>query len=125
MRGTQPSSLNAKMSLTSVLQQSEQSVTKDPDNFSALERLDGVESSLLSLLQEVKSVRNHIQKQVSKSVGLEALLEAEDVALMLGVDIGYVYQLARTNKIPSVKLGKYRKFSPSQLKKWLDRKSIS
>lgn len=113
------------MSLKSVSLQPEQSATKDPDNFSALERLESVESSLLSLLQEIKSVRNHIQKQVSKSVGLEALLEAEEVAMMLGVDIGYVYQLARTKKIPSVKLGKYRKFSPSQLKKWLDRKSIS
>jgi excisionase family DNA binding protein len=113
------------MSLKAIPLQAEQSATKAADKLSALERLDNVESSLLNLLQEIKSIRNHIQKQVSKSGGLEPLLEAEDVAKILGLDIGYVYQQARAAKIPSVKLGKYRKFSPSQIKKWLDRKNNS
>jgi excisionase family DNA binding protein len=50
-------------------------------------------------------------------------LEAEDVARILGVEIAYVYSQARAHKIPSVKIGKYRKFSPTALKKWLDRKN--
>ena len=83
-----------------------------------------MESALLSLLQEVHSLKADLQKQ-SNGGSLESLLEAEDVAKILGVELEYVYSQARTGKIPSVKLGKYRKFSPSQLKKWLDRKNNS
>ncbi len=88
-----------------------------------LVRLENLESSLLSLLQEVRSVKAEIQKHANGSLTLEPLLEAEEVAKILGVDPGYVYSQARAKKIPSVKLGKYRKFCPSQLKKWLDRKN--
>jgi len=68
-------------------------------------------------------VREEIYKSVNGNANLDPLLDAEDVAKILGVDTAYVYSLARAKKIPSVKLGKYRKFSPSQIKKWLDRKN--
>jgi hypothetical protein len=90
-----------------------ESLTRGSDNLSPIDRLDAVESSLLSLLQEVRSVRAQIQQQVSKGTSLEPLLEAEEVAKILGLDVGYVYQQARAAKMPSIKLGKYRKFSPS------------
>ncbi|MFQ5917819.1 MAG: helix-turn-helix domain-containing protein [Candidatus Binatia bacterium] len=54
---------------------------------------------------------------------LEPLLDAGEVAQILEVDTAYVYSQARAKKIPSVRLGKYRKFSPPQIKKWLDRKN--
>ena len=54
---------------------------------------------------------------------LEPLLGAEQVAQILGVDVGHVHAQARSRKIPSIMVGKYRKFSPSQLKKWLERKN--
>ncbi len=90
----------------------------------ALSKLETLESILLSTVQELRIVKAELQKQTSGST-LEPLLEAEQVAQILGVDIGYIYSQARANKIPSVKLGKYRKFSPAQLKKWLDRKNGS
>jgi excisionase family DNA binding protein len=88
-------------------------------------RLDKLEDAFLSGLQEVRIIKADVQKHSSDSGDLEPLLEAEEVAKILGVDTGYVYSQARAKKIPSVKLGKYRKFSPSQLKKWLERKNAA
>ena len=90
-----------------------------------LTRLDKLEDAFLSGLQEVRSIKSEIQKKANSTPTLEPLLEAEDLAKILGVDTAYVYNQARTKKIPSIKLGKYRKFSPSQIKKWLDRKNTS
>lgn len=81
-----------------------------------LTRLDKLEDAFLSGLQDIRSIKTGIQKQTGTNPKLEPLLEAEKVAKLLGVDVGYVYSQARTKKMPSLKLGKYRKFSPSQLK---------
>lgn len=88
-----------------------------------LNRLENLENAFITSLQEIRSIKAELQKTSNGSHALEPLLEAEDLAKILGVDIAYVYAQARTKKIPSLKLGKYRKFSPSQLKKWLDRKN--
>ena len=90
-----------------------------------ISRLDKLEGAFVSGLQEVRTIKAEIHEQSNGNPTLEPLLEAEEVAKILGVDTGYVYSQARANKIPSVKLGKYRKFSPSQLKKWLDRKNTA
>ena len=88
-----------------------------------LTRLDNLETSLLSFLQEVRSIKAELQKKSKVSPSIESLLDADEVAKILGVDKAYIYTQARSGKMPSIKLGKYRKFSPSQLKKWLDRKN--
>jgi excisionase family DNA binding protein len=88
-------------------------------------RLERLEDFFLTGLQEIRALKSEIQKSVESTSSLEKLLEADEIARILGVDVGYVYSQARSNKIPSIKLGKYRKFSPSQLKKWLDRKNSS
>ena len=90
-----------------------------------LTRLDNLETSLLSFLQEVRSIKAELQKKSKVSPSIESLLDADEVAKILGVDIAYIYTQARSGKMPSIKLGKYRRFSPSQLKKWLDRKNGS
>jgi excisionase family DNA binding protein len=90
-----------------------------------LARLEKLEDAFLSSLQEVRSIKAEIEKQANECATLEPLLEAEEVAKILGVDVGYIYSQARSKKIPSLKLGKYRKFCPSQLKKWLDRKNTA
>jgi len=97
-----------------------------PENTSVADliaRLENLEDSLLYLLQEVRFIKGEIQKKIDGNPALDPLLGPEDVARLLGVDPGYIYSQARTKKIPSIKLGKYRKFSPSQIKKWLDRKN--
>ncbi len=53
---------------------------------------------------------------------LEKLLDAGEVAQLLGETEQWVYRQAKTKKLPSIKLGKYWKFSPAQLQKWLERK---
>ena len=90
-----------------------------------LARLTKLEDAFLSGLQELRLIKAEIQKHANGTSTLERLLEVEDLAKILGVDTAYVYRQARAKKIPSLKLGKYRKFSPLQIKKWLDRKNTS
>jgi excisionase family DNA binding protein len=90
----------------------------------ALLRLDQIETTLLAQIQELRIIRAEFQKHVGNGA-LEPLLDAEEVAELLGVEVDHIHAQARAGKIPSVKVGKYRKFSPSQLKKWLDRKNAS
>jgi len=68
-------------------------------------------------------MREEIHKNSDQNLHLEPLLSAEKVAEILGVDKAYIYSQARSGKMPSIKLGKYRRFSPSKIKKWLDRKN--
>jgi excisionase family DNA binding protein len=88
----------------------------------ALSRLEKLEDSLLAHIQEVRCIRSEIQKHANNG-SLEPLLGAEQVAQILGVDVAHVHNQARSRKIPSILVGKYRRFSPSQLKKWLERKN--
>jgi excisionase family DNA binding protein len=88
----------------------------------ALSRLNNLEDALLAQVQELRCIHAEIQKHAVNG-SLEPLLGAEQVAQILGVDVGHVHAQARSRKIPSVMIGKYRKFSPSELKKWLERKN--
>ena len=88
---------------------------------SPINRLDTLESSLLLILQEIRAVKAEIGQNETSDCTLESLLEGADVARLLGVECAYVYSQAAAGKIPSFKLGKYRKFSPSEIKKWLER----
>jgi excisionase family DNA binding protein len=90
-----------------------------------LAHLDAIETDLLSLVQRMRVVRVELAAAVETSPQLESLLDANAVAKLLGVETAYLYGLARTHKIPSLKLGKYRRFSPVQVKKWLDRKAAT
>jgi excisionase family DNA binding protein len=47
------------------------------------------------------------------------LLTAEDVAEMLGVPTDYVYALARDDRIPHVRLGRYRRFREESIERWI------
>jgi excisionase family DNA binding protein len=90
-----------------------------------LTELEMIETELLSLVQRIRVIRGELTKAFEKSPNLEALLTADAVAKLLSVETTYLYSLARAGKIPSVKLGKYRRFSPLQVKKWLERKATS
>lgn len=90
-----------------------------------------ISDSALLVTLTVEQLRELIREEIRAAIGpdgsatLDALLNAEQVAKILGVEPAYVYSQARVKKIPSIKIGKYRKFSPSQIKKWLDRRNIS
>ena len=87
-----------------------------------LARLEKLGDSFLTGLQEIRAVKSELKKRADSIDGLEKLLDAKAVAELLGEKETWVYQQAKAKKIPSVKLGKYWKFSPSQLQKWLERK---
>ena len=87
-----------------------------------LARLEKMEDSFLTGLQEIRAVKSELKKREDSVSGLEKLLDAKAVAELLGEKEQWVYRQAKAKKIPSVKLGKYWKFSPSQLQKWLERK---
>lgn len=87
------------------------------------ERLERLENTLFGLLQEIQALRAQAQRQTRETDSIEPLLDAPKVAEILGVDIAYVYSLARDGKIPSLQIGKYRRFHPRQLQKWLDRRN--
>lgn len=93
------------------------------DATEVLARLDKLEDVCLLSVQEIRSLRTEVQKATSANPALEPLLDSEQVAKILGVDPGYVYSQARAKKIPSVRFGKYRRFCPAQLKKWIERKN--
>lgn len=90
-----------------------------------LARLEKLEDSFLTGLQEIRAVKSELKKQADSISGLEKLLDAKAVAELLGEKERWIYQQAKAKKIPSVKLGKYWKFSPSQLQKWLEKKHAS
>ncbi|MFQ5903652.1 MAG: helix-turn-helix domain-containing protein [Candidatus Binatia bacterium] len=86
-----------------------------------LERLNKIEGAFLTGLQEIRLVREEIQKRANQTPRLEPLLDAEQLAKILGLNRTFIYSGARSGKIPSVKIGKYLRFSPAQIKKWLER----
>jgi excisionase family DNA binding protein len=93
------------------------------DLYELCTQLDAIETRLLSAAQELQVIKAGLRVVISNSSPLESFLTAEQVAKILDVDVPYVYGLARAGKIPSIKLGKYRRFSPLQVRKWLERKA--
>jgi len=90
-------------------------------------RLDRLEDSFLAAIQEIRAVKVELAKQADRSPSLENLLDVERVAEILGANERWIYQQARlkdkAQRIPSIKIGKFLKFSPAQLQKWLERKN--
>lgn len=50
---------------------------------------------------------------------LEPLLTVEDLCVKLRVKKRYVYKLTQEGRIPYVKIGKYLRFRPSEIREWL------
>ena len=88
----------------------------------ALSKIESLETTLLDSVKELRAVKAELQKQANGN-SLEQLLEPEQVAAILGVEVGHVHAQARSGKIPSIKVGKFTRFSPKHLAKWLERKN--
>jgi excisionase family DNA binding protein len=89
----------------------------------ALGRLEKLEDAFLAALQDVRAIKSQLTKQVGESVILEKLLDAKQVADYLGESERWVYQQAKANKIPSIRIGKFVKFLPSALQKWIEQRT--
>jgi len=60
------------------------------------------------------------QEFVTLSPGLDCrLLTAEEVAERMQVTVAWVHEMARREEMPSLKLGKFRRFSSEAIEEWL------
>ena len=50
-----------------------------------------------------------------------SLLTAAEVAELLGVPTSWVYEQSRAGRIPTVRLGRYRRYRREAIEQWLDR----
>ena len=48
-----------------------------------------------------------------------ALLTAEEVAVMLGMGVDWVWEQSRRGRIPTVSLGRYRRYRREAIESWL------
>jgi len=56
----------------------------------------------------------------SSGSGRSALWTAHEVAAMLGVSHEYIWQLSREGRIPTVSLGRSRRYRPESVLSWLE-----
>jgi excisionase family DNA binding protein len=49
----------------------------------------------------------------------ESLWTAADVAKLLGVSTDWIYAESRAGRIPTVRLGRYRRYRPEAIDQWL------
>ena len=61
----------------------------------------------------------------SHNEGLMRLLIAREAAELLRVSVPRVYELARTNRIPSVKVGRQVRIDAERLEKWIANGGVS
>jgi excisionase family DNA binding protein len=94
-------------------------------NGNILDRLEKVRASFLAGLQEIESVKQQVANSPDRSNTQESWWNADQVAELLQLKKKRVYAMARKNEIPAVKIGKYWKFSPSRLQKWMERRYTS
>ena len=59
-------------------------------------------------------------QQATVSAYPNDLLTAQDVATMLGVTTGWVYAQSRKGRIPTITLGRYRRYRRAAILGWLD-----
>lgn len=50
---------------------------------------------------------------------LRSLLTADEVAALLGVPKSWVYEQSRTGRIPTVTLGRYRRYRREAIEEWI------
>lgn len=55
----------------------------------------------------------------SPPCGEQSLLTAEQVGAMLGMSAEWVWEASRRGEIPTVKLGRYRRYRPEAIQAWL------
>jgi len=60
----------------------------------------------------------------TKAQGIEELLTPEDLAALLHVDLSWIYKQTQTKTLPHKKLGKYIRFSRSEVMRHLEKSTV-
>ena len=74
-------------------------------------------------MSEVSDRLDHEQQRLSESASTPSpgrLLEAEDVADMLGMTTDWIYREVRADRLPHIRLGRYVRFRRESIDAWLD-----
>lgn len=58
--------------------------------------------------------------QVDSAGGPGGLLDVDDAAVRLGVTVRFVRRLVAERRIPYVKVGKFVRFDPADVERWID-----
>ena len=53
------------------------------------------------------------------------LLDCDRLASWLGVDVGFVRRLVAERRVPFIKIGKFVRFDPTEVSKWLDGQRVA
>ena len=64
-------------------------------------------------------VSGHLHRY-PKGIAMEALLTAVEVAQILGVHVNWVYREASRRRLPSLMVGRQRRFRRADIERWLD-----
>jgi len=57
--------------------------------------------------------------------GRSSLIDVEELAEWLGVDVVFVRRLVAERRIPFLKIGKFVRFDPGEVSVWIDRQRVS
>jgi excisionase family DNA binding protein len=57
--------------------------------------------------------------------GRSALIDVEELAEWLGVEVVFVRRLVAERRIPFLKIGKFVRFDPGEVSVWIDRQRVS
>ena len=61
-----------------------------------------------------------MQTRADETVAASRLLTAEDVAEMLGLDVARVWKLSRCGEIPTITIGRSRRYRREAILRWLE-----
>jgi excisionase family DNA binding protein len=68
---------------------------------------------------EIQEASEHVPR-TTPAASPARLLEAEDVAGMLGMTTDWVYREVRAGRLPHIRLGRYVRFRRESIDAWLD-----
>lgn len=68
---------------------------------------------------DIQEASEHVRETAS-AASPARLLEAEDVADLLGMTTDWVYREVRAGRLPHIRLGRYVRFRRESIDAWLD-----
>jgi excisionase family DNA binding protein len=84
-------------------------------------RVIEIENTLHNMLERLIETFQQIQLQ-----GSIELLTAKDLAAQFKISIQQVYELARTNRLPTVRLGQRQvRFNAAAIRRWIDQGGLT
>jgi excisionase family DNA binding protein len=77
----------------------------------------------LSYVRTEPDHRGWITRQGERTI--DRLLTASEVAEILGVHVNYVWAEAKAGRIPSITIGRNRRFIAAEIDEWLQRQRVA